>query len=214
MLVRKKMRTNVITVTKDQPMTAAKKLLKENRIRHLPVVEGKKLVGLVTNMDIRKAEASPAASLHNFEVDYLLDKIDVEDIMTRNVMTVSPDTSVEEAATVLHHNKIGCLPVVENGDLVGILTEEDVMEILIEVMGIKEKGSRLEIVVDDKAGPLAEITRIIKQQEVNIVSLITDKADEAGKRIITVKLRTFYFEPIKKDLESAGFNVQYARTEK
>ena len=214
MLVRKKMKKDLVTITKDERMTVARKILKEKNIRHLPVVDGKKLIGLVTNMDIRKAEASPATSLEIRELHYLLDKLTVGEIMTRNVITISPDISIEEATILLHDNKIGCLPVVEDGNLVGIITENDVMEILIEVLGMKEKGSRLEVVVDDKPGALADITRIIKESNVNITSVVTDISDEPGKRVVAFKLKTFYFEPIKKALEGAGFLVLYAKIEK
>jgi acetoin utilization protein AcuB len=214
MLVRKKMKRDLVTIGKDERMTTAKKILQEKNIRHLPVVDGKKLVGLVTNMDIRKAEASPATSLEIRELHYLLDKIKVSEIMTRNVITITPDISVEEATTLLHDNKIGCLPVVEDGNLVGIITENDVMEILINVMGMKEKGSRLEILLEDKPGALADVTRIIKEHNVNIISAVTDTADEVGKRLVIVKLKTFYFEPVKKALEAAGYPVQYAKIEK
>jgi acetoin utilization protein AcuB len=214
MLVRKKMKKDLFTITKNERMTVAKKIMKEKNIRHLPVVDGKKLIGLVTNMDIRKAEASPATSLEIRELHYLLDKLTVGEIMTRNVITISPDISIEEATTLLHDNKIGCLPVVEDGVLVGMITENDVMEIMIEVMGMKEKGSRLEVIVDDKPGALADITRIIKEHNVNITSVVTDIADEPGKRLVVFKLKTFYFEPIKKALEGAGFPVPYARIEK
>ncbi len=214
MLVRKKMKKDLVTVTKDERMTVAKKVMKEKNIRHLPVVDGKKLIGLLTNMDIRKAEASPATSLEIRELHYLLDKLTVGEIMTRNVITIAPDVSVEEAAILLHDNKIGCLPVVEDGNLVGIITENDVMEILIDVMGMKEKGSRLEVQVDDKPGALADITRIIKESNVNITSVVTDIAEEPGKRLVVFKLKTFYFEPIKKALEAAGFPVPYAKIEK
>jgi acetoin utilization protein AcuB len=195
-------------------MTTARKILREKNIRHLPVVDGKKLIGLVSNMDIRKAEASPATSLEIRELHYLLDKLTVGEIMTRNVITISPDISVEEATTLLHDNKIGCLPVVEDGNLVGILTENDVMEILIEVMGMKEKGSRIEVLVEDKPGALADMTRIIKEHNVNIISVVTDTAEEIGKRLVVFKLKTFYFEPIKKAMEAAGYPVQYAKIEK
>jgi len=214
MLVRKKMKKDLATVTKDERMTVAKKIMKDKNIRHLPVVDGKKLIGLVTNMDIRKAEASPATSLEIRELHYLLDKLTVGEIMTRNVITISPDVSIEEAAILLHDNKIGCLPVVEDGNLVGIISENDIMEILIDVMGMKEKGSRLEVQVDDKPGALADITRIIKESNVNITSVVTDTADEPGKRMVVFKLKTFYFEPIKKALEAAGYQVLYARIEK
>ncbi|MDH4265024.1 MAG: CBS and ACT domain-containing protein [Deltaproteobacteria bacterium] len=214
MLVRKKMQKDLVTIAKNERMTIAKKILQEKNIRHLPVVDGKKLVGLVTNMDIRKAEASPATSLEIRELHYLLDKLTVEEIMTRNVITIGPDISVEEATTLLHDNKIGCLPVVEDGNLVGILTENDVMEILIEVMGMKEKGSRIEVLAEDKPGALADITRIIKEHNVNIISVVTDASNEPDKRLVVFKLKTFYFEPIKKALEAAGFPVQYAKIEK
>jgi len=208
------MKRDLVTITKDETMPVAKKILQEKNIRHLPVVEGKKLIGLVTNMDIRKAEASPATSLEIRELHYLLDKIKVSEIMTRNVITIHPDTSVEEAATLLHDNKIGCLPVVEDGNLVGIITENDVMEIFIQVMGIKEKGSRIEVLLEDKPGALADVTRIIKEHNVNIISVVTDVADEVGKRVVIFKLKTFYFEPVKKALEAAGFPVLYAKIEK
>lgn len=214
MLVSKKMKRDVITVTKNERMTTAKKILQEKNIRHLPVVDGKKLIGLVTNMDIRKAEASPATSLEIRELHYLLDKLTVGEIMTKNVITVSPDISVEEATTLLHDNKIGCLPVIEDGNLVGMLSENDVMEILIEVMGMKEKGSRMEILLEDKPGALADVARIIKEHNVNVVSVVTDAADEEGKRVVIFKLKTFYFEPIKKALEAAGYPVLYAKIEK
>lgn len=214
MLVRKKMKTNLVTITKNEKMATAKRILQEKNIRHLAVVEEKKLIGLVTHMDIRKAEASPATSLDVRELHYLLDKLTVGDIMTRNVITISPDVSVEEATTLLHDNHIGCLPVLEDGNLVGMLTEYDVMEILINVMGMKEKGSRLEIRVEDRPGVLAEITRIIKEHNVNIISVVTDVADEPDKKMVILKLRTFYFEPIQRALEAAGFNVAYAQIEK
>ena len=214
MLVSKKMKRDLVTISKDERMMTAKKILQEKNIRHLPVVDGKKLVGLVTNMDIRKAEASPATSLEIRELHYLLDKIKVSEIMTRNVITISPDISVEEATTLLHANKIGCLPVVEDGNLVGIITEDDVLAILIEVMGMKEKGSRLEVLLEDKPGALADVTRIIKEHNVNIISVVTDAADDVGKRVVILKLKTFYFEPIKKALEAGGYPVVYAKIEK
>jgi acetoin utilization protein AcuB len=214
MLVRKKMNTKVVTITQDERATVAKKILKDKNIRHLPVVAGKKLIGLVTNMGIRKAEASPVPSLGIHELGDLLEKITVGEIMTRNIIAISPDISIEEATTLLHDNKIGCLPVVEDGNLVGIITEDDVMEILIDVMGMKEKGSRMEIMVDDKPGALADLTRIIKENNVNIVSLLTDRAEEPGKRLVVFKLKTFYFTPIQKAMEAAGFNVRYASIEK
>jgi acetoin utilization protein AcuB len=103
---------------------------------------------------------------------------------------------------------------VENGELIGMITENDVMQILIDVMGMKEKGSRLEVQLEDKPGALADVTRIIKEHNVNIISVVTDISEEVGNRVVVLKLKTFYFEPIKKALEAAGFKINYAKIEK
>ncbi len=208
MLVRHRMQTDPITIRKNDSLRLAADMLKEKRIRTLPVVDGRKLVGVVTDRDVRQAQASSATSLEVRELYYLLEKIRVEDIMTKNVITVTPDTTIEDSAKLLHDKMIGGLPVVdEKGELEGVITETDVLEVLLEVLGMSEESDRMEVILDDKPGQLAEVTKIIKGHNVNILSVVTTKGPSKGKRACVLRLKTTELGDIKKELGGAGFEV-------
>ena len=130
-LVKNWMTRNPVTITEDTPLTEASRLMKDNHIRRLPVVEHGKLVGIVTWGDIREASASDATSLTVFELGYLLKKLHVDRFMTRHPITVTPTTTITRAVQLMLQHKIGDLPVVENGKLVGILTESDIFRMLV-----------------------------------------------------------------------------------
>ena len=130
-LVKEWMTRNPITIAEDTSLTEASRLMKDNDIRRLPVVEHGKLVGIVTWGDIREASASDATSLTVFELGYLLEKLQVDRFMTRHPITVTPTTTISRAAQLMLEHKIGGLPVVENGQLVGILTESDIFRMLV-----------------------------------------------------------------------------------
>jgi len=134
MLVREKMRRSVITIGPDQSLLVARERMRKHSIRRMPVVRDGQLVGMVTDRDVRQAWASPATALSTHELLYLLDKVTVAQIMTPKVVTVTPDTPLVEAARLLHAHKIGGLPVVEGKRVVGILTETDLLEVLIELL--------------------------------------------------------------------------------
>jgi acetoin utilization protein AcuB len=133
MLVRDKMTRDVITITPDQSLRMAKERLRKHGIRRLPVVRDGKLVGIVTDRDVRQAWASPAASLSTHELLYLFDRVTVEEVMTPHPLTVTPETPLLEAARLLHDRRIGGLPVVEGGAVVGIITETDLLGAFIEM---------------------------------------------------------------------------------
>ncbi len=133
MYVREKMNRNVITITPDQSLRMAREQMHKHSVRCLPVVRNGKLVGIVTNRDVRQAWASPATSLSTHELLYLLDRVTVQEVMTSKVFTVTPETPLVEAARLLHDGKIGGLPVVEGGAVVGIITESDLLEAFIEM---------------------------------------------------------------------------------
>jgi acetoin utilization protein AcuB len=133
--VKKQMKPNPITVGPQDSFRHAMNLIRQRGIRHLPVVEEGRLVGIVTDRDIRQASPSPATSLEMHELHYLLEKIKVRDIMTTNVVTVAPDTPIEEAARLMLHHRIGSLPVLRRRELVGIITETDILHAFVEVMG-------------------------------------------------------------------------------
>lgn len=208
MLVSKRMQKDPITIRKDDSLRFAADLLKEKRIRMLPVVDGRKLIGLVTDRDVRQAQASSATSLEVRELFYLLEKVKVAEIMTKNVITIAPGATIEDTAMIIHDNKIGGLPVVdEKGDLLGIISETDVLEVFLEVMGVSEESSRIELILDDKPGQLAEVTQLIKGHNVNLLSVVTVKGPGAGQRSCVLRLKTPELGDIVKELKDKGFEV-------
>jgi len=141
MLVREKMRRSVITINPDQSLLVARERMRKHGIRRLPVLRDGQLVGIVTDRDVRQAWASPATALSTHELLYLLDKVRVEQIMTPHVVTVKPETPLVEAARLLYARRIGGLPVVEGKTVVGILSETDLLETLIELLA-SHRGAR------------------------------------------------------------------------
>src|SRR4030043_2285803 len=136
MNVAKRMKRSPVFVDEGDSMKKAMDLLKEHEIRHLPVLkDGEKLVGILSERDIKQASPSPATALEIREIYYLLDKVKVKQIMTRRVYTVSSNASIEEAALIMREKKIGCLPVVDGGKVVGILTETDILDAFLDLLG-------------------------------------------------------------------------------
>jgi acetoin utilization protein AcuB len=148
-----------ITVTANVHIDEALKAMRDNKVRRLPVVDKKgQLVGIVSEMDLLYASPSPATSLSVYEIHYLMARITVQDVMTKEVISIEEDTLLEEAARIMVDNKIGGLPVVRNGTLVGIITETDLFKIFLELLGAREKGVRLTLQTPNKKGVLASLT--------------------------------------------------------
>jgi acetoin utilization protein AcuB len=144
MRVRNIMTSPVVTVTSDMPVLEAAKLMKEKRIERLPVVDGGKLQGIVTKDRVLRASPSMATSLSLHEIHYLFAKLTVKEIMQRDVTTVTPDTTVENAVRLAQEKRVGCLPVIEDGHVVGILTTNDFFYLVLNpLLGIGEKGTRI-----------------------------------------------------------------------
>jgi acetoin utilization protein AcuB len=174
MYVGRKMTTDLITVTPDTPLVKARDLLREHNIKQVPVVDQKgKLLGILTDRDIKQAWASPATTLSIYELTYVLQKLTVESVMVRDLITVTPNSTIERAAKILHDRKIGSLPVVEDGKLVGIITSTDLMEVLLDGLGVQEESGRLVVLVRDRIGVLADVCSILKDANISIVSMIT-----------------------------------------
>jgi acetoin utilization protein AcuB len=205
MLVGRRMRTSLITLSKDGTLAQARDLLHTHRIRHLPIVEGERLLGILTDRDIRQASPSSAAGISPDRTAAFLAQIPVTEAMVRAVRTVSPFTTIEEAARLMIEHKIGCLPVTEADRLVGIITETDILGVLADVMGIREPSARIELTLQDRPGALADVTRIIQKHGVNISSIVTMPHWEAGKRLAIIRLKTMNPQPILKDLSAEGY---------
>jgi acetoin utilization protein AcuB len=190
MLVYERMTKQPRTVAPDTPVDEALKRMRNERVRRFPVIDkAGRLVGIVSEKDLLYASPSPATSLSIYELHYLLSKITVGDVMTRNVITVEEYTPLEEAARIMVDNKIGGLPVVRDGKLVGIITETDLFKIFLELLGAREAGVRLTFLVPDIMGMLANVTGEIAKAGGNIVSLGTFLGDDPANRLITVKVR-------------------------
>jgi acetoin utilization protein AcuB len=208
LLVGDRMTKSPLTIKRDDSFQTALNLLRQGGVRHLPVMEGKKLVGILTDRDLRQASPSPATSLSMYEIKYLLDKILVEDIMVKNVITAPPTATIEFAAKLLYENKIGALPIVnEKGELLGIITETDVLETFVEATGLGEPSSRIEIEMEDKPGALAQVAQLIKKYNINIISVMTISAAKKGKRIVVFRLATTDPSAVRKEIERAGYAV-------
>jgi len=210
MRIRDMMTKNPITVESEALVWDAQKIMKENNIRRLPVVDKGKLVGIITKHDLLEASPSPATSLSIFELNYLLSKMKVKDIMKKNYVTITPDTPFEEALRLGQERKIGSFPVVDNGKLVGITTESDIIRFLTRVLGLKEEGSRITIEgLGGKLGDLERIVSIVNQHHTIVLSMISLPRPEKKDWMIVLRLKTSDPDPIVKDFKKAGFNVTY-----
>ncbi len=174
MLVKNWMSKNVITIDADDTMQDAMKLLKEHDIRMLPVMKKSMLVGIVTDRDLKQASASDATTLEIHELLYLLTKIKVKDIMTKNPITVPPDYTAEETAQVLLESKISGAPVVDaGGQIVGTITQTDLFRVLISLTGVKNGGIQFGFQIEDRPGSIKEVEDIIREYGGRIVSILT-----------------------------------------
>lgn len=210
MFVKSKMERNPVTISQEASFFEARKLIREEGVRHLPVVDKKgKLVGLITDRDIREAGPSDATLLSVQEINYLLGKLKVGGMMTsaEKLITVTPDTIIEKAVQLLHDNKIGSLPVVEGNKLVGIITETDILELFVDVVGLNVKGTRLTMILEDEPGKLFGVLKIIKDHNINVISIIAPTMTFEGKRMVVIRMKTHEYEDVIKELEKGGYEI-------
>ena len=189
MLVGERMTRHPITVHEDERVEEALQLMRKEKVRRLPVLDKKgKLVGIVSEKDLLYASPSPATTLSIYEVHYLLSKLTVKEVMTREVITVTEFTPIEEAARIMVDNKIGGLPVMRGDTLVGIITETDLFKIFLELLGARERGVRLTVLVPEQPGVLAQLTHTIAEAGGNIVALGTFLGEDPTNRLIACKV--------------------------
>ena len=189
MLVGERMSHPVITVSPKTPMQEAHKLMRDENIRRLPVVNQRgKMIGIVSESDFLHASPSDVSSLSVWEMNYMLSKVTVEKIMTRAVISTHNDTPIEEAARTMVDNKIAGLPVLKDGELVGIITETDLFKVFLEMLGARETGVRITVLIENKPGTLAELTKSIFDGGGNLVALGTFLGESTENREITLKV--------------------------
>jgi acetoin utilization protein AcuB len=214
MLVYERMTHHPITVPPDTPVAEALSLMRENKVRRFPVIDRKtkKLCGIVTEKELLYASPSPATSLSIHEINYLLSKLTVERVMTRELITVTEDMPVEEAALLMVDHDIGGLPVMRGDTLVGIITETDLFKTFIELFSAREEGVRLTILVPEQKGELLAIVQGIVELNGNIVSLGTFQGEDLSNRLLTIKVDGVAQDDLADKMREIGAKVIDVRT--
>jgi len=202
MLVKERMSHPVVTVHPEIPIMEALNLMKKDHIRRLPVVDKRgRLVGIVSEQDLLQAAPSSATSLSVWEVNYLIGKIIVKRVMTKDVITITEDTPLEEAARIMVDNKIGGIPVVRKRQVVGLITETDLFKIFLELLGAREVGVRLACLVPNIPGELTQLTKAIFDAGGNILTLGTFLGESSENREITLKVEGISAQTLEESIE-------------
>ena len=209
LLVENWMNPNVITVDADDSMLDATKLMKEQGIRRLPVLEKGKLVGIVTDRDLKRASPSDATTLEAHEILYLIANIKVREIMSRNPITVPHNYTVEEAAEILLQAKISGMPVVDkDGRVIGMITQTDLFKVFISLTGVGKRGNQFAFLLEDRAGSIKEVADVIRAHGGRMASILSsyEKAPE-GHRYVYIRMYGVHREKmpqLKEDLKKKG----------
>ncbi|MGB9682642.1 MAG: CBS and ACT domain-containing protein [bacterium] len=209
MFVRWKMTPNPIVIDPDVSLLEALHLMKINNIRRLPVVAHGRLVGIVTERDLRESPSLRASSLSIYELNYLLAKTPVKEVMTKDPITVDPNTTIEEAAVIMRDNQISGLPVVEDGKIVGIITETDLFDMLVRLLGFR-RGIRFTLFLENKIGAIADLAEIFRKLNINIISIVA--FEPVGREYekegnVVVRIETEDIDEVSSALESSGIKV-------
>ncbi len=209
MYVGRVMHKELVTVPPDTSLVKAKDIIAEKRIAHLLVVDKEgKLIGIVSDRDLKRSWASPATTLSVHELNYLLKQLTVEMIMVKKAITIGPGTTIERAARIMQEYRISALPVIEKEDLVGIITTTDVMEVLLQAIGINGESKRFTVLVEDRIGVVFEVSKILKEHQINIRSLVTlPEQEHPGIYHLVMRVAAANGEKAISVLTEAGFKV-------
>jgi acetoin utilization protein AcuB len=212
MLVYERMSRHPLTVKPDTRVDAALKRMREEKVRRFPVIDDRgKLVGIVSDKDLLYAAPSPATSLTIHELHYLYSRITIDQVMTRKVITVDERAPLEEAARIMIDNKVGGLPILRDGELVGLITETDIFRTFMEMMGARDEGVRLTLLCPDQPGELAALTSAVAGLGGNIISLGTFWGDDASSAVITMKVSGVAMDAILEKIKPHILDVIDAR---
>ena len=201
------MTKNLIVVQPNTKIFDAVDLMKKNDIHRLPVVENDHLVGLITEGTIQEALPSKATSLSVYEVNYLLNKTTVADVMVKNVQTIVPEALLEEGISLMRKNNVGVLPVVDTKEnLVGIITNNDIFDAFLKITGYNDGGTRVQIqIIDDHKGILADLTRLLADNDFSILTIVVNRKEL--DTIVELQVQTREAQKVQQLLQEAGYQV-------
>lgn len=206
MSVKDFMTEDLVTVTPKTKIFDAVDLMKKYDIHRLPVMEEEQLVGLITEGTIQEALPSKATSLSVHEVNYLLNKTVVSDVMIKDVKTISPDAELEDGIYLMRQNKINVLPVLDGTKLVGIITNNDIFDAFLKLTGYYEGGTRIQLkILEDKKGVLVRVAKILADHDFSILTVIVDH--QVNATILEIQLASKETEEIKQLLTDNGYEV-------
>ena len=200
MFVGERMSRPVISVAPDAPINEVLAMFRKEHIRRAPVMKNGKLLGIVSERDLLNASPSSATTLSVWELNYLISKVTVKDVMSKKVITVEKDTPIEEAARIMADQKIGGLPVTSAGKVVGIITETDLFKILLDLMGARQKALRVTATIAERPGELAKVTKAISSQGGDFIAFGMFSGPDANSRVITFKVEGIKKEKVKEVL--------------
>jgi acetoin utilization protein AcuB len=208
MYIKDWMTRDPIVVSPDTPILEAQKIMRENRIRRLPVLDHGKLVGIVTYRDLIEASPSDATSLSIHELNYLLSKLKIKDVMTADPVVAGPDETVEQAALRGTEKGVGALPVVHEGKLIGIATVADLFRIVMTVLGAREDLQRITLQdVDVGQGTLQTICQIVESAGGVMVTVVSIPQKASDLRMVVIRARDISYKTLEKSLKDKGFTI-------
>jgi acetoin utilization protein AcuB len=167
------MTKKVFSVEPEAYLSDALSLMKEKSIKHVPVVKGGKLKGIISDRDIKEYSPSKATSLDIYELHYILAKTRIKDMMTTGVVTTTSDSPVEEAAMTMLDRGIGCLPVMDEGNLTGIISDKDIFRALVDITGVRHGGNRICVTIEDRAGSIREVADLVRKHNFRLQGILT-----------------------------------------
>jgi acetoin utilization protein AcuB len=199
------MTRKVIILYPEDYLADAIAMMREHRIRHLPVMKNDKLRGVLSDRDIKEFSPSKATTLDIYELHYLLAKTKVQEVMKTKVVTTAPDTAVEEAAMIMLDRSIGCLPVMEQGRLIGIISDKDIFRALVDITGARHGGHRICVILEDRPGSIKEVADIVRKHNFRLQGILTsyEGVREGWRRVVIRTKGRGDFSKLKDELEDS-----------
>ncbi|MDH4162944.1 MAG: CBS and ACT domain-containing protein [Nitrospirota bacterium] len=204
------MTQKVYTLESHDFLSNAIAVMKEKGIKHLPIVKGSKVKGILSDRDIKEFSPSKATTLDIYELHYLLANTRIKDVMRPKVITTTPDTPVEEAAMIMLDNNIGCLPVLDNGCLCGIISDRDIYRAMVDITGVRHGGHRICVTIEDRPGSIREVADIVRRHNFHLQGILTsyEGVKEGFRKIVIRTTEMGNYRGLKEDLEDNYRDVQ------